>query len=850
LLEPELVSTSISSDLSLWLLSLAFIVAGVSFFIRNIKVKTLAVILALGIFTYFVLLNFERLENQKYRETQHLALFKHMADLRSKLEFQILADIKLSEVIALFIQAQDYQFTSDQFNSISQKVIDYSDHISHMASAKDLVINDVYPFEPNKGAIGLNYRTNQQQWPAVKRAIDSREVVFDGPINLVQGGQAFLARVPVFYDEDKDFKPWGILTVVIRMNELYKSAGLYDIEELKLAIRTLSSGNYAIGQTFFGDEALFAPEQQALTQTILLPNARWELAAIPTSGWQDVSPNQPMIRLIFVLVFILLTAFILLRSKQQLEQQRINQILQNETRQRKRSESRYRELFENSNNGICLINDNKIIDCNFQFENMVGSTKKLIIDKPWYGSFNQPQSKESAEAFYKRTMDKLAHNKSFTIDWEHPKADKKCILEVTFTRLEQNERHTILVTCLDITQRKQLENEQEHLNKQLQHAHKMEAIGQLTGGIAHDFNNILSAINGYSQLAKSVVDEQDPESNLSRYLDEVLKGGDRAKELVQQMLAFGRGSETNVKPVSPQKVINETLKLLQATIPSSIDITTDFIDESTKIASDPIQLQQVIINLILNARDSIVDQKGQIKITVQTVNLDTGQCDSCHEQFEGQFLEISIQDSGIGINKDILNKVFQPFFSTKEVGKGSGMGLSVVHGIIHSSNGHISIDSEPYLGTCIRLRFPIDVLKAQDIASKSIDYERIAKRTGQVLIVDDEHAITTMLEDNLSQSGFKVRSFNDSQDAYEFFVKQAKEVALIITDQTMPKLTGVELTLKVRRINPDVPIVMCTGFSDVIDSEKAKQIGIQVFLEKPLDLPLLNKIIGDFVVTD
>lgn len=381
---------------------------------------------------------------------------------------------------------------------------------------------------------------------------------------------------------------------------------------------------------------------------------------------------------------------------------------------------------------------------------------------------------------------------------------------------------------------------------QIQQAQKMEAIGQMTGGIAHDFNNILTSMLGYTELIQYLGKEIENNQKLNSYLCEIQTAGNRAKSLVEQMLAFSRKDIGESKVINPASVVNEAIKLLKSTIPSSIEIRTqnELGDQAIKV--DPVQLHQSIMNLVLNSRDALPG-KGQINVCM-TANKTKDICDSCHSEFDGMFVEISVKDSGEGIPQEYLSRVFDPFFTTKEVGKGSGMGLSMVHGIAHGAGGHLKIQSSPESGTVIRLLMPVALENLDsDVEQDAANIPDQMNLSGRVLVVDDEQTVANYISELLNRYGIEVCTFSNSVDALSHFKNNPLSYDLLITDQVMPNLVGTELAKAIRIQRPDMPILLCTGYCENIDEISVKEMGINRFLSKPINtdqlLDFLNKIL-------
>ncbi len=382
----------------------------------------------------------------------------------------------------------------------------------------------------------------------------------------------------------------------------------------------------------------------------------------------------------------------------------------------------------------------------------------------------------------------------------------------------------------DITQYKKTEKEKEALESELRQSHKMEAVGTLAGGIAHDFNNILAAIMGYSEMIGFELSEDSAEK---QYIAEVMKASNRAKNLVKQILAFSRKSEQSRSPVQFQIVLKEALQLLRASIPTTIEIKSEIEGDCGDIYADATQIHQVIMNICTNAAQAMDDKGGVMTVTLNQKELSKDSIQNEPHLKLGRYIRFSVQDTGMGIEKDIEERIFDPYFTTKEIGKGSGMGLSVVHGIVKNHDGIITVESILGKGTVFNVYFPV----IQERQFKQLDIEvPIPKGTESIMVVDDEEAMIDITKRRLEKIGYKVTAINSSVKALEIFKADPLAFDLIITDQTMPHMTGETLAKKMMDIKEDISIILCTGYSSKMDSEAAKEIGIKSFLLKPVDL--------------
>jgi len=386
----------------------------------------------------------------------------------------------------------------------------------------------------------------------------------------------------------------------------------------------------------------------------------------------------------------------------------------------------------------------------------------------------------------------------------------------------------VLVTLVDITEKTLADKQNIKLETQLQQSQKMEAIGTLAGGIAHDFNNILAAILGYAEMAR---DDCQPQSTVAKDLDKVLEGGNRAKDLVQQILAFSRQSEMEQIPLEPVSVVKEAIKMLRPSLPTTIEINQDITSNTGQILADPTQIHQILMNLCTNAFHAMEDNGGKLDISLKEVHFSAE--DLVHEPDveAGTFVQLSISDSGPGIPPDIKKKIFDPYFTTKETGKGTGMGLAIVHGIVKSYGGILTLYSELGEGTAFHVFLPViekeSLPEIEDVEPTPVGRERI-------LFIDDEEILAEMGKSMLERLGYHVTVRNKSIEALETFKNQPDLFDLVITDQTMPGMTGADIARRMIQIRPDIPIILCTGYSTVISEEKAKSFGIKEFALKPL----------------
>ena len=371
-------------------------------------------------------------------------------------------------------------------------------------------------------------------------------------------------------------------------------------------------------------------------------------------------------------------------------------------------------------------------------------------------------------------------------------------------------------------------NERKKTEGHLRQAQKLEAIGTLAGGIAHDFNNILAAIIGFTEMVQEDVTPDSPEK---KRLDLVLKGAHRGRDLVKQILSFSRQTEQDQKPVVLSHIVEEELKLLRPTLPSTINIKTTGLANDDVIFADPVQIHQVLMNLCTNAAHAMREKGGVLEIELTRVNCVEGDPPPCHDMKPGAYVVLKVRDTGHGMPPEILERIFDPFFTTKKQGEGTGLGLSVLHGIVRNHKGYITVESEPGKGSVFHVYFP----KLEEHAKVETKQDlTTASGKERILVVDDEAILVELNTQRLSRLGYEVSTMTSSVEALEFFRKEPDRFDLVVTDYTMPNLTGMDLARELMKIRPDIPIILCTGHSESISPDTAKQAGIKEFLIKPI----------------
>jgi PAS domain S-box-containing protein len=474
------------------------------------------------------------------------------------------------------------------------------------------------------------------------------------------------------------------------------------------------------------------------------------------------------------------------------------------------------------------------IGCNDAFTEFVGLSKKRIIGKKDSDIFPANPTEYSSQK-----ERELMH---------HPGIQQ---YEAQLTNFQGSIRHVlinrakfqdvkgnlagIIGVMVDYTERREME-------KRLQQSQKLESIGTLAGGIAHDFNNILSAILGYTQLA---LDEVEHDKHLEDSLQEVQTAGNRARDLVKQILTISRHDYKEFKPIRIGPLTKEAFKMLRSTIPSTIQFNEHISQDDLVVNAEPTQIHQVIINLVTNARQAIGNEPGLVEVDVDKVLFDTNISTIYPDLSPGKYARITISDNGKGIANDVVEKIFEPYFTTKSLGEGSGLGLSVVEGIVKSHHGHITVHSEPGKGTRFRVYLPV-LEDRSSVEKQNMAKIPVQRGNEHILLVDDEVAIVRVQQRILESLGYQVSAYTSSKEAIEVFKATPDTFDIVITDMTMPIYTGIHLAEQIKTLRADIPVILCTGYSEQIQ-EKGQSQAIDGLLMKPIPKEKIGNMIRELL---
>jgi PAS domain S-box-containing protein len=501
----------------------------------------------------------------------------------------------------------------------------------------------------------------------------------------------------------------------------------------------------------------------------------------------------------------------------------------------KDADRNYRIVIEEMSEGVVTLNEcGTILYSNKQYSRMLHMPLEKLMGSSIY-DFLDPINHETMANLLSGSKEKAG--KKEIVFKRQDNVDLWATVSLSPFQVEQSSFFCGVIT--DHTEQKMAEKEKKSLENQLILVHKMEALGRFAGGIAHDLNNILYPIIIDTE---SLLAETSSGTPMYQTLAQILKAANRQKHLIRQILSFSRRNEQQLIPIRVIPIVMETLDLLRSSLPRTITIKHYINTLSDIILGNPTQIQQIVMNLFRNAADSIDPQRGTIEIRLENMNLNTRP--SHPEVKAGTYLALTVRDTGHGMTPEVMDKIFEPFFTTKEASKGSGMGLAVVHGILNLHRGTIMVESEPGKGSQFTVYLPLTDEKLQS-ETPSSEKASIAQGKGKVLLIDDEELILKSIQNALKRLGYEVVSINDGLQALKLFTKNPDEFDIIITDLTMPHITGIELANKIIEIRSDIPVILCTGFNDAINEEEAKAFGIRGLLLKPASTQELNQVISN-----
>lgn len=495
------------------------------------------------------------------------------------------------------------------------------------------------------------------------------------------------------------------------------------------------------------------------------------------------------------------------------------------------SEARFRTAFENANVGICLVAlDGTLVEVNSAFSDMIGRTPDDMVGTRVTG-YTHPDDIENRSRFIDQLLGKTDDSGVDERRFIH--SNGSVVTTQICARVQRNadgEPLYFISLVQDITGRKKAEDEKQKLEGQLRQAQKMEAIGTLAGGIAHDFNNILSVIMGNADILQ--LDDNLAESDREN-LNQIRIAAERARQLVRQILTFSRQTEQQRVLVNLKPLVKETFDFLRSSIPATIELRSEICSDPALILADPTQIQQILMNLCTNSAHAMEKDGGMLTVRLENYTIDPAEAQIEEGIHAGEYLRLSVADTGHGIDGRVLERIFDPYFTTKGPGKGTGLGLSVVHGIVKALGGKIKVYSEIGQGTVFHVVLPA-VDREESIEAKPV----VSLPTGSqsILLIDDEAQLVDWGRHALERLGYQVETQTNPIEALKAFQSAPQKYDVVITDMTMPHMTGLLLAEALLDIRSDVPIILCSGFTDPLNEEKAYSIGVKAFLHKPVTM--------------
>jgi len=530
-----------------------------------------------------------------------------------------------------------------------------------------------------------------------------------------------------------------------------------------------------------------------------------------------------------------------LKKENKAYQEQLEELVKERTRALRQSEQSYKAVFECSGTAAIILEpDDTISMVNSKFAQLAGMERQEIEGKKKWQEFVSAHDIDVI-ANYIKVRNHLDSEQDISMQYEIQFLNKEGSIKYVYASLGSiPSTNRQVVSLLDVTEKKQAEKRWRSLEKQLRKSQKMEAIGTLAGGIAHDLNNILSPILGYSDM---IMYTSDPEGSIYHRSEKIQQAALRAADLVSQILSFNRGGEEAKRLIRLHPVAREVVKLLRGSIPSTIRIIDQVDRNCRSVYADPTQIHQVLMNLCTNAYHAMEETGGELIVgldqktlsradVVEYPNLSRG---------DGVYLVLEVSDTGCGMAEDVMERIFDPYFTTKEEGKGTGLGLATAYTIVQSCDGDIRVKSRPGKGSCFTVLLPA-VLEDNGIEKQKVEHGRHMAGTGEhLLVVDDDPDIALMCKEGFKLLGYQVDAFSSSMEALAFFQENHGSIDLVVTDQTMPEKTGIELAKQMLKIKNDLPIILCSGYAGSVNKTIVEKAGIKRFVMKPVTVESLSR---------
>ena len=730
----------------------------------------------------------DRVNSQAHMQGLKHDLISKASAIRAQLEGNINSNAMVVKGLVIAISLEP-EMTQQRFVDLSTPLLTGHSQINNIAAAPNLVIRYMNPVAGNEAAIGIDYNLVPDQIESVNLVRRTGKLILAGPVDLVQGGQGFIARIPVYTTSvtNGDKKFWGIVSSVINVDKFFKGSGLYDEElDIEVAIRNQNIPGTQ-GTVIFGDPNIFTSDP--VLSEIALPYGTWLLAAIPKGGWVNFNRSLIPFRtgLIVISLLILTPIYVLSLS----------------LAKKRQSETRLRLLFKQSPVGIALNNfdTGEFIEVNDTFVKSTGYTAEEIKSLSYWDI--TPEKYKKQEAIQLDKLKKTGKYGPYEKEYRHKDGSLYPVL-LNGIKINDSMGNALIWSFIeDISKRKLTE-------KTLQRSQKMDAVGQLTGGIAHDFNNILGVMLGNVELLSDNLTQQSDKTK--KRIKSIQKAGLRATDLTRQLLSFARDKSSQQDYFSLNKLIEGMENLISRSITPEIEVSHE-LEEClwlTKINSG--EFEDALLNLCINARDAIKEH-GKLIITTRNVTINKSSSDVNGYVATGDYVELAISDSGEGISTELQERIFEPFYTTKDEGKGTGLGLAMVYGFVQRSGGFINIDSEPGAGSTFKLYLPRADGNEKRSKDSSNKIEILPEGAESILVVDDEPVLLEFACEVLESRGYRIFTAKNGIEALRVLEKHP-DINLLFSDVVMPNgMNGYELAEQAKAKYKNLKVLLTSGYT-------------------------------------
>ncbi len=801
-----------------------------------------------SIIVIFLVLIVEYIEKQRFQESLHVNTISQLSQIRAELEASINANFYLTRGLIAFV-ATHPDLDKDTFQRISSNLLRHRNFIRNIGLAPDNVLSFIHPIKGNEKALGLDYKANKKQWPAVKKVIDSHKTVVAGPVDLVQGGLAFISRTPIYIDSanaDNDKKYWGLASIVIDQKQLFQAAGFSNPDlNIRIAIRGVD-GLGKDGEIIDGEQKVF--QEKPVVLDVHLPEGSWQLAATPQDGWEQASPFLKWIRgggvfLVFLTGFGTFSwLYRMLQTQHKIEKARQN--AEEATKKLLKNENFLTAIFEAIPNMVFVkdAHDLRFVRFNWAGEELTGYSKEELIGKSVYNLF----PKQDADYFTEIDRKVLANGTLLDIPEESIQTRHKGN-RILHTRKipifgTRGSVEYILGISEDITEKVQALEEKKAMVKQLHQAQRLESIGLMASGVAHDLNNLLAGIVGYPEL---LLQKLPKDSNLRKPIENIHESGKRAATVVDDLLTVARSAASTREVHNLNSLIQEYLQSLEFKKLESLypKITWQHKLESIQpnILCSPVHIKKCLMNLVTNAAEAI-SENGVVVVSTHNRCIEEGAVTESN-MVAGEYIELDVRDTGPGIQGSDLEHIFEPFYTKKEMGRsGTGLGLTVVWNTAQDHDGKVFVESNDK-GTCFQIYLPVCKI-SKSKQTKIIEKEKIAGNGEHILVVDDESLLRDIACEMLDALGYVTDSVSSGELAIEYL--KEKNVDLVVIDMMMePGMNGRQTYEEIIKLFPAQKAIIASGFSESDDVKEALRIGIGGFIKKPYSMDQLGQAVKE-----